>query len=95
METRDGEQEWRAGMESNAGIALLRNNLKKPTSFKRKPRSWQWLCRRASPTSVSCATSHDSSAKSRAGRANEVGFTKSHGKDAFPYLAYNNRSLWL
>jgi hypothetical protein len=53
VNSRDGEQGWRARVESKAGIVLLGNNSKKPTTFKRKPRSWQWSCRRVSPTSVS------------------------------------------
>ncbi len=52
MESKNGEQGWRARVQSKAGIVLLRNSFKKPATFKKKAEVVAVVMQEGSPTSV-------------------------------------------
>jgi protein pelota len=95
VESKDGEQGLRARVEKQGWDSIAREQLKETNNLQKKAEVVAVVMQEVF-TNICFVTQyqHDSSAESRAGRAKEVGFTKSHGKGAFSYLAYHKRSLW-
>jgi hypothetical protein len=94
VDSRDGEQGWRARVESKAGIDCSGTTQRSQQPLKESRGRGSGHAGGFRQHLFRDAISHDSSAESRAGRAKEVGFAKSHGKDACSYLAYHKSSLW-